>query len=448
MTKQTDDAEMSTQGLITALTRIVERTAHAPRERTTLGILLLQNDEVEEAERHFTVALEQDPSWTDAHEGLGSVAIKRGDFASARPHFLHVIELAPENLSARFALYDIEQALHNIPAALAHQSQILSRQQLFTIRAPHELRRMLILLAPGDWQANVPVDFLIDFGTTTVHKFYLVPGAAEQPLPQADLVFCAIGESDASAPLLEHAQRIIATLGVPVLNSPSAISRTSRTGIVDSLGGLNTTVVTSTIRCSRSLLRDTIAERHDDLLIRPVDSHAGHGLERFEFSSDRSDRIQAYMERVPSANYYVTPFIDYRNADGFYRKYRMICVDGEPYPFHLAISPNWMIHYYNAPMREHLWMREEEQRFLADSPGAMGTTAHTALREIAARSGLEYVGIDCSVLPDGRLLVFEVDPAMIVHHLGSGGIFAYHIPYARAIYSAFEHLMDRLRARP
>ncbi len=432
---------------IIALQRIIATREKAPRERTTLGILYLQNGDSGAAHEQFLTAVAEDPLWTDAHEGLGTIAIKRGDFDAARPHFLRAIEVNPELLSARFALYDIEQALQNIPAALAHQMEILARQRLFTIRAPHEQRRVLILLAPGDWKANVPVDFLIDFSTTTVHKLYLTDDGLLPPIPAADLVFCAIGESDASTPLLGQADALVAQLGIPCINRPQRILQTSRTGILETLSTCSELALAPTRRCSRDELLAEVRAHKETLLIRPVDSHAGLGLERFPAGEEREEHVRAYLERITAEYYYVAPFIDYKNADGYYRKYRVICVDGEPYPFHLAISDKWMIHYYNAPMRDHLWMREEEQRFLADLPSTMGTTACDALRAIARRTDFEYVGVDCSILPDGRLLVFEADPAMIVHHLGADGVFGYHVPYASAIYAALERLMDRLRAR-
>ncbi len=65
--------------------------------------------------------------------------------------------------------------------------------------APQERRRLLALMVPGDWQANVPIDFLIDARTTTLHKVYLrfrAAGGSAFRIPQADVVFTAIGESD------------------------------------------------------------------------------------------------------------------------------------------------------------------------------------------------------------------------------------------------------------
>ena len=54
--------------------------------------------------------------------------------------------------------------------------------------------------------------------------------------------------------------------------------------------------------------------------------------------------------RVPSDDYYLTEFCDYRSADGQFRKYRFIFVDRAVYPYHLAIGPHWKLHYWRVDM--------------------------------------------------------------------------------------------------
>jgi len=59
----------------------------------------------------------------------------------------------------------------------------------------------------------------------------------------------------------------------------------------------------------------------------------------------------------------------------------------------------------------------DARRGAALSPGAGEALAgwETTLRAVGAAVGLEYFGIDCTVLPDGTLFVFEADAAMLVH---------------------------------
>ncbi len=89
-------------------------------------------------------------------------------------------------------------------------------------------------------------------------------------------------------------------------------------------------------------------------------------------------------------------------------------VDGVPFAYHLALDETWMIHYHRAPMDAHEWMRDEERRFL-QAPASALNGWDTVLRRVGAAVGLDYFGIDCTVLPDGTLFVFEADAAMLVH---------------------------------
>jgi hypothetical protein len=59
-------------------------------------------------------------------------------------------------------------------------------------------------------------------------------------------------------------------------------------------------------------------------------------------------------------------------------------------------------------------MRDEERRFLKNPQEAFGGW-NTTLRALGAAAGLDYFGIDCTVLADGTVFVFEADTAMLVH---------------------------------
>ena len=63
-------------------------------------------------------------------------------------------------------------------------------------------------------------------------------------------------------------------------------------------------------------------------------------------------------------------------------------------------------------MKHHDWMRREEQAFLENYAGYAGQQNYRALKEIHKRIGLDFFGVDCWFLPNGKLLVFEANPAM------------------------------------
>jgi hypothetical protein len=98
-----------------------------------------------------------------------------------------------------------------------------------------------------------------------------------------------------------------------------------------------------------------------------------------------------------------------------------------------------MIHYYNAAMADHQWMRDEEARFIANLDSVFTGRLRDALDEISAAIPLEYFGIDCAIARDGRLLLFEADAAMLVHGTDPPDLY----PYKRA---GFERIQTALGA--
>jgi len=102
-----------------------------------------------------------------------------------------------------------------------------------------------------------------------------------------------------------------------------------------------------------------------------------------------------------------------------------------------------MVHYYNAGMREDAARRAEEARFLGDLGSAFDPGLQDALRRLGAAIGLDYFGIDCTVTPDRRLLVFEVETGMIVHNLDPVDVYPYKPAAFRRIAGALEAMLSR-----
>jgi hypothetical protein len=125
----------------------------------------------------------------------------------------------------------------------------------------------------------------------------------------------------------------------------------------------------------------------------------------------------------------------------------VIFVDGRPFPLHLAIHDDWAVWYYNARMGEHPTRRAEEGRFLADMEAAIGITATRALYAIGHEIGLDYAGLDAGLMPDGRLLVFEVETGMLVHDPGAAPELADRRRAHARILRAVERMIDERAAR-
>ena len=173
------------------------------------------------------------------------------------------------------------------------------------------------------------------------------------------------------------------------------------------------------------------------LIVRPIGTHAGHGMEKLDSPAALAD----YLGQRPEAQFYVSPFVEYSGPDGLFRKQRVAFIDGRAFPSHYAVSSHWMVHYLSAEMTERPERRAEEAAWMADFDTDFAARHAQAFKALHQRVGLDYFGIDCAELPDGRLLVFEVDVAMIVHDLDPVEVFPYKKPAMARLFAAFQAML-------
>jgi glutathione synthase/RimK-type ligase-like ATP-grasp enzyme len=173
------------------------------------------------------------------------------------------------------------------------------------------------------------------------------------------------------------------------------------------------------------------------IIVRPVDSHAGAGLEKLETAAE----MAAYLAGQAGESFYVQPFVDYAGADGRFRKLRVALVAGRPFIVHMAVSEHWMVHYLNAGMADDAGKRAEEAAMMADFDTGFAARHGAAFAAIAAAFGLDYVALDCAEDRQGRLLVFEADTAMIVHDMDPPDLYPYKAPAMAKLFAAFQALI-------
>ncbi len=337
--------------------------------------------------------------------------------------------------------------------ALVLQQQALEMQRHFLLPARCQPARLSVvaLMAPGDLMANVPLECLFEDSDMDLHICYPRPGEPlGGELPQHDVLFVALSETDANRPLLRQLCADLVRWPRPVLNRPERVPRVARNRASSLLADAPGVVMPPTLRVPRhdlAVLGQGGAPLAPDiglpLIVRPVDSHAGHGLCRI----DDLAALNGYLDTEPAEEFFVSPFVDYRGSDGLFRKFRVLLIDGRSYACHMGVSSDWMIHYLNAGMAREAAKRAEEERFMATFDTAFAVRHATALRAIHERIDLDYLGIDCAETADGRLLVFEVDPAMIVHALDPADVFPYKQPQMQKVFRAFRDMLIRAAGR-
>jgi hypothetical protein len=304
---------------------------------------------------------------------------------------------------------------------------------------------VLLLYAPGT--GCTPINYLTRKAHYECHSYCVLPDTPqnlELLRAKADVVINIIADADYNKDLLPFAQKLVERLDRPTVNHPRLIMSTDRETVARRLDGIPLCRIPKTMRLSGSVLAEAAESKALDglalpLLVRIAGNHGGDDFEKFVDLDDVTD----FVAKRPDVDYYVSEYVDYRSADGLFRKYRLICIDGELLPYHLAIHDDWKVHHFRTDMANQAWMRQEEESFLKDPHQVFDEPHQAALRAVAAATGLDYCGIDCALDCNGEIVVFETNAAMLVHD-EKGEIFAYKNPYIARIKDAFCAKLTRL----
>jgi len=369
----------------------------------------------------------------DAHvqAALANVLVREGLYLDALEAYRSAAQLDPSFARAHLAASELAYILRDEETSAEHRAAALAITRAYPDPMPLAGRLpLLLLLRDAPYAVNAPLELLLDRSRIAIHKLYL--GAETGPtLPDFACAFPAFGYARDGA--AAAAQAFLERTGAAHVNEPSRFVLQARERLPQTLAGIPNVAVVETQRVPRERL---VAGRHP-LLVRPADSQAGEGLALI----DSTESLASHVRRFPADAYHVTPFVEYRNADQYYRKYRIIFVDGVAFPYHLAIAPRWMVHYQSSPMREYDWMRAEEAAFL-DAPARAIPGWDAAMPAIARALGFEYFGIDATVLSDGSLLVFEADSGLLVHDEDRSDVWAFKRPHVARIREALHALIE------
>lgn len=388
---------------------------------------------------------------------LMRVAFLQQDLAPLGEALLARAQAHPDDAHAYLDFSTVLQLKGQRELALAVQAQAIELQQWYSLPAQVPDAgpgiRVLVVMGPGDLMSNTPIEFLVEQSDVALDLLYLTAdGPFPEEVPEHDVLLVAVAESEANQPLLARLAAFLHDWPRPVVNLPEKIAHTSRDGLCNRLHGVPGVAMPRTARLSRAQLQaladgklavDALLPGDDfPLIVRPLGSHAGHDLERMASAAD----LHAYLSKVDAGRFYIARFVDYRNDDGQYRKYRIALIDGSPYICHFAVSSHWMIHYLNAGMDESAVKREEEAQIMAHFEQQFARRHAQAFQAIDARMGMPYLGIDCAETREGELLVFEADNAMIVHAMDAEEMYPYKRPVMQKVFDAFRAMLARAAA--
>jgi len=410
-----------------ALERSVALAFCRPATHAALGAAYVALEQAALAEQHLLASLELEPANPAAHANLSSLYLLTGELAHARDHATAALELDPSLAVAHRNLAGILAREGRAIEARRHRELAYRGANLVVTSAARPERRVLLLSTTES--GNVPDRFLIPADRYTRATWYIeyAEAAQMQALPPYDVVFNAIGDADLAGPTETNVARFLAVCDRPFLNHPDKVRQTRRDRLPDLLRGIEGLVVPSTMRVPAG----HAADMAPPLLLRPVGAHGGEGV---------TLAMSRAAER-PAGDHYATQFCDYRSPDGLYRKFRMIFIDREPYPYHQAIGADWMVHYGTSGTADVSDRIAEERRFLEDPDGVLGPLASAAIRALGKRLDLDYAGCDFTLLADGRALLFEANATMLVHPEDPAGPLAHKNAQVGRILSAFQAML-------
>lgn len=383
------------------------------------------------------------------------MAFDRADFSPLWNMLMQRVQANPFDAAAIFDIATILQSLGRTREARQTLDTALSlRRDFCSVHGEGTGMRLLAFVTAGDFMANTPLDFLLVGSDSVLHLRYVdAQTEALDNLPDHDIAFMAIAESTENQPVLRQMTDLLSLYpGTIINNRPALVAGLTRDGVSAMLANEPSILSPATFRLSRDVLLDiacgeralgdVVPDLSFPLVLRPISTHAGEGMQKV---ADPCELI-AMLANQTAEQLYAAPFIDFRGSDGLYNKQRVVFIKGRPFASHMALSDHWIVHYLSAGMMADPAKRDVERIWMETFDEDYAVRHAEAFSVLHRHIGLDYFGIDCAELPDGRLLVFEVDVAMVVHNMDSPTVFPYKHVAMRKLFDAFIRAFDPAQA--
>jgi hypothetical protein len=396
---------------------LIRRTPTDFAALNDFGTLVLKAGYREAARSLFGEAVRHHPGNPNGHVNLANLLLLVGERAQARRHFETALRIDPDHVHAHRGIGNLLAEIGDQAGARRHRDLGFAGKFLTMMPYRGEGRPVTVLLLVSAAGGNIPTDAILDdrcFETAVLVTEYCDPRV---PLPPHDVVFNSIGDADLCGEGLEAARAVLTRTSRPVVNHPLQVLKTGRLAQNERLRGLSNVVVPRMIGLPRDVIAGpegaaTIAANGFcfPLLVRAPGFHTGHHFARVERAQD----LAAAVAGFPGGDAWIIEQLDARDEAGMFRKFRVMFVDREMYPLHLAISPHWKVHYFTADMAQSDANRRQDAAFLDDMAGFIGPRGMAGLQRVNAALGLDYGGIDFAVDRQGDILFFEANATMVV----------------------------------
>jgi hypothetical protein len=417
------------------------------------GVMLYASGYRSAARTLYLRAVAQHPGNPKGHVNLanllthdGKLAAARGDdqiaacdLAAARRHYELALQLDPGFPQAHQGLGAVLAELSDPDGAAVHRRKGYEGHSITTLPYRGSRPPLPLLILASAVGGDTPTASFLDDRVFLSHVVVTDFWDPAMDLPPHRLIFNTIGDADRCGNALASAEALVRTSPAPVVNRPAAVFATGRVANAKRLGALPDVVAPRMVALSRLQLVGpdgaSVLARHGfafPLLLRSPGFHTGR---HFVHVASETELLTA-AAALPGDNVTAIAYLDARGSDGNARKYRVMIVDGRIYPLHLAVSRDWKVHYFTADMADHADHRREDSAFLEDMPRVLGSKAVQALERIRNALGLDYGGIDFGLGPNGEVMLFEANATMVVNPPDPDPRWAYRRPAVERILSA------------
>ena len=385
------------------------------------------------------------PKDSSLYNKLGRVHFSIHETDLAQQCFRRAVEINPQDSDSMYGLADIIQSMGDIKTATEYYRKAMILQPI--VHGPagkaHPDFSVLVFMAP--LLGNTPVNYLMNSSSYARNICPLFEDTVcdiERLKQSGQVILNTISEADLCGAILPKVIELVDRLGLPVINHPRKIQKTTRENILEVLEQVPNCRFGRVARhvAGEPATAEALATKIPfalPVLARPTGTHGGERFEKIESFEALAD----FINQHPDVDHYMIEYVDYQSVDGHFRKYRFFFVDGEIMPYHLAIGDHWKVHHNTTNMADHPWMQDEEKIFLENPQTVFSSENYKSLRAIQKAVGLEYFGVDCGRDRDGNLVVFEVNASMIVHPYNAA--FPYKTPFVENIKRAFGTMLQK-----
>ena len=256
-----------------------------------------------------------------------------------------------------------------------------------------------------------------------------------ESLRKCKLIINAVSDAEVASESLAVASALCNKINRQIINSPKRVLGTSREDIATLADSIEGILAPPTIKIKTKHISELFLSQKKFL---PLIACPPPGEQHWNWID--SHRV-ADINCPEWIN--LTKFVNFVSADGLHRKYRVFVIGGDILPEHCIISADWNIHS-SSRMNEMLGSdiyQEEERRFLRSPRSVLSEANMNSLRLLGQKIGLDYVGMDFSLMPDGRILLFEANSGMRVNN-DYNKSFPYLEKYTLALRKRFEKMVS------